>query len=439
MSKQRRVVITGLGLINALGQNQKECFEAMAAGKIGIRRIETFEPGGFDSQIAGEAPKLSMAKAVPRAHRKATKLMSRDIELAVVAADDAIRDAKLVTKGTDPDQQPSIEPTRSGVNIGAGLICCDLIELAAATEYAVENDNFSLKKWGSEGMAMLTPLWLLKYLPNMLSCHISIIHDLQGPSNSVTCAEASGQLAIGEAFRTIVRNQADLMVAGGAETKVTGMGLIRQCLLNRASKNYNDRPQQACRPFDRDADGTVVAEGAGVVVLEELEHAKKRDAHIYAEIVGFGASNNFTENFVEPEPTGMGTTIAIKKAIKEADINGEDINLIVPCGLGRPADDLAEAKGIEAAIGSAVEKIPALATKSRVGNCGAGAAAIDMVAMIATMANEKIPANMNCPNPLDGCKLKLENKNIENVKINHALTCCNTFGGQTAAIAVRKI
>jgi len=253
-----------------------------------------------------------MGKIVPKNYRKATKLMSRDIELAVVAADAAIRDAGLRTRATNPDGPVDVDPTRIGVNIGAGLICCDLVELAAAVEHAVTDGRFDYKKWGREGMEALTPLWLLKYLPNMPGCHVSIIHDCQGPNNAVTCAEASGQLAIGEASRIVARGAADVMIAGGAECKVNPMALLRQCLLGRVSTNYNDRPKQACRPFDRDADGTVVGEGAGIVILEELEHARNRGARIYAEAAGFGASNNFSQracgqqighatNFVDPE------------------------------------------------------------------------------------------------------------------------------------------
>src|SRR6185295_18738369 len=143
---------------------------------------------------------------------------------------------------------------------------------------------------GREGMNQLTPLWLLKYLPNMLACHVTIIHALKGPSNTITCADASSHLAIGEAFRTIQRGNADLAICGGAESKVVPMGLMRQCVLKRVTETHNDSPADAVRPFDADATGTAIGEGGGLFILEEYEHAKKRNAKIYAEVVGFGAS-----------------------------------------------------------------------------------------------------------------------------------------------------
>ena len=319
---KRRVAITGVGLINALGIGREEYFAALIEGKNGIKRIEAFDPGEFTSQVAGESPHLKMAKQVPKAHRKATKLMSRDIELAVVAADTAVRDAGLKTKGTAPDEEPDVDPTRIGVNIGAGLICCDLVELAEAVQNGVSSGQFDYRKWGSEGMATLTPLWLLKYLPNMLSCHVSIIHDLQGPSNAVTCAEASGQLAVGEAYRIISHGKADVMITGGAECKVNPMALLRQCLLKRTCSSCNDKPDQACRPFDKGADGTILGEGGGIVVLEELEHARKRGATIYGEVTGYGASCSFGSDFVSIEADGKGIEIALRKALAAAEKAG---------------------------------------------------------------------------------------------------------------------
>ena len=333
---ERRVVITGVGTVNALGVGSDSYFEAMLAGAIGVKRIAHFDPSGFPSQIGGESDEFKMNSLVPKAHRKATKLMSRDIELAVLAADYAVRDAGLTTKGTDPESDADIDPTRSGVNIGAGLISCDPLELGAATAHAVVDGNFDLPKWGREGMQSLTPLWLLKYLPNMLNCHISIIHDLQGPNNSLTCGEAAGVLAVGEAFRNIQHGKADMIIAGGAECKTNPMGLVRQCLMKRTSTGYNDRPAQASRPFDQDADGTVLGEGGGIMILEELEHARSRGARIYCELVGFGASSQFGPDLITPEPDGRGMTIAMNKALAESGLTAEAIDLLVPHGTGYP-------------------------------------------------------------------------------------------------------
>ena len=195
----RRVVVTGLGIISPIGIGAKTFWDNLVGGKCGIRRIEAFDPSAFPSQLAGEVPAYKIGDYVPKSYRKATKVMARDIELAVVAADDAFKDSGLKSRAyTD---QPTITSGRFGCNIGAGLISTDLNELTSAMHTAREGNKLDLQKWGREGIHQLTPLWLLKYLPNMLACHVTIIHELKGPSNTITCAEASSHLAIGEAFR----------------------------------------------------------------------------------------------------------------------------------------------------------------------------------------------------------------------------------------------
>src|SRR5579864_708003 len=286
----RRVVITGIGVICPIGIGAKVFWQNLLAGQVGVRRIASFDPSGLPSQIGGEVPPFKIGDFVPKSYRKATKVMARDIELAVIAADDAFKDAGLKTRAyTD---SPTIDSARFGCNIGVGLISADLNELTAAMHVARDGNRLDLQRWGRDGMNQLTPLWLLKYLPNMLACHVTIIHELKGPSNTITCAEASSHLAIGEAFRTIQRGDADCAICGGAETKVVPMSLVRQILLRRVTESHNDSPESAVRPFDAEASGTAVAEGGGLLILEEYEHAKKRGARIYAELVGFGASHD---------------------------------------------------------------------------------------------------------------------------------------------------
>jgi len=437
---ERRVVITGVGVINALGLGHEAYWEKLSAGEVGVDRIQSFDPSGFPSQIASEAPQVKMNQYVPKGHRKATKLMSRGIQLAVIAADDAIRDAQLVTKGTEPTEAATLEPTRSGVNIGAGLICCDLVELAGAVENAVdENRVFDIDKWGREGMATLTPLWLLKYLPNMLSCHISIIHDLQGPSNSITCGDASGQLAIGEAYHQIKHNKADLTITGGAESKVNGIKLMRHCFQNLASEKYNDRPTESCRPFDQEANGTAVGEGSGIVVLEELEHAKKRDVPIYGEITGFGASYNFSDDYVTPEKQGTGISLALQKALKKSGAAAEDIQMLIPSGAAVASHDGAEASAIRKVFGSHTVNLPIYASKGQLGHCGAAAAAIDFINAVLCLKHNVIPQTINCPNPVAEYGLNINNETKLETSLNHSAICCHTFGGQTAAMILSSL
>src|SRR5205085_6712739 len=199
-------------------------------------------------------------------------------------------------------ETPDFDGKRFGCNIGAGLISCELNELTTALTTSREDVNpnrLDLKRWGRDGMNQLTPLWLLKYLPNMLACHVTIIHGLKGPSNTITCADASSHLAIGEAFRTVQRGAADLAICGGAETKVVPMNFMRQLLLKRLTTTHNDTPQTGVRPFDSEADGTAAAEGGGLFIIEEYEHAKARGAKMYAELVGFGASQD-THSVTQP-------------------------------------------------------------------------------------------------------------------------------------------
>ncbi|NUQ50555.1 MAG: beta-ketoacyl-[acyl-carrier-protein] synthase family protein, partial [Phycisphaerae bacterium] len=294
----RRVVITGLGPVTPVGVGATDFWNALLEGRSGIRRLQAFDPSRFDSQIGGEISGVSVNDAVPKGYRKAAKIMARDIALAVVAAHRAAVDAGLKTKCLlergDAEGPTNVDSARWGANIGAGLICADLPELAEALHSASTDGVFSIARWGSEGMNNLTPLWLLKFLPNMLACHVTIVHDCQGPSNTITCGEASSHLAIGEAFRTIARGVADVCICGGAESKGNPMALLRQSLGGRLSKR-NDDPQHACRPFAADRDGTVISEGGGLVILEELEHAQARGARIYAEVAGFGASNDAYE------------------------------------------------------------------------------------------------------------------------------------------------
>jgi len=432
-----RVVITGFGAISPLGLTVKDMWAGLCAGRSGIREITAFDPAGFGCKLAGQVPEYNIQQYVPKPYRKAVKLMSRDIELAVVAAKEALTSSGLVTKGIDPEKV-NINPQRVAINLGAGLISCDLVELAPAVAASVTNGVFDLHKWGKQGLELITPLWLLKYLPNMLACHISIIHDIQGPSNTITCAEASAHLAIGEAAQIIARGDSDIALAGGAETKVTPMGITRQCLLKRATTANNDRPDWACRPFDADASGSVFGEAAGIVILENPEHAKNRGAQIYAEVIGIGQSCSINPVYEHLEPDGKGIQIAIEKAMAVAKIKPEELDLIIPHGTGIAADDLAEAKAISAALGEAANKTAVWPTKSMLSNTGAASGALDVIAAVCAMTDGKIPAAKNYDTKANGCNLNIVTRPQEK-KVRYALCCSYAFGGQTAALVLKNM
>lgn len=433
----RRVVITGLGAVSPLGMNVDEMWGGLVEGKCGIDTIKAFDPAGFTCKLGGEVGDFKIQNFVPKSHRKATKLMCRDIELSILAAKEAIESSGLVTRATDPENV-TVDPSRMAITFGAGVICCDLNELAPSIVKSTVNGTFDIRKWGTDGLETLTPLWLLKYLPNMLACHVGIIHDIRGPSNSLTCGEASGQLAIAEAADIISRGNAEVSLAGGSDAKVNAIMILRQCLTGRATSERNDDPAGACRPFDADASGSVFGEGSGLMVLEEKDFAEKRGANILAEIAGCGESNNISAKYERLEAGAPGTQIAIEMALSEAGIEAKDIDLLIPHGTGIAADDAAEAKAIANALGDAVETVPVWPTKSMLSNTGAASGALDVIAAIKAMQTGIIGSAKNCDNKAPGCKLNIVKERMKK-DIRYALCCSYTFGGQTAAIVLKNV
>jgi 3-oxoacyl-[acyl-carrier-protein] synthase II len=430
----RRVVITGIGIISPLGIGVKAFWENLTAGQVGVKRTAAFDPSGFPSQIAGEVPPYKVSDYVPKSYRKAAKVMARDIELAVIAADDAFRDAGILSKAYT--ETPSLKSERFGCNIGAGLISCELNELTAAMNVARDGNQLDLKKWGRSGIDQLTPLWLLKYLPNMLACHVTIIHQLKGPSNTITCADASSHLAIGEAYRTIQRGNADLAICGGAESKVNPMGLIRQTLVKRLNETSNDDPAHAVRPFDESAAGTAISEGGGLLILEEYEHAKARGAKIYAELVGFGASQD-AYRVTDPEPSGHSYAMALRNAMREANVDPSDVGCLVPCGLGIPSHDKAELAGLQSAFGDRLANVPFSPIKGQVGSLAAGSG-VDAATAALAVAHGTIPPAVNLKNVRDGLKLNIAAE-ARSAPLKFAVTSVYSLGGQNAALVFKKL
>ncbi len=428
----RRVVVTGLGPACSIGIGKDQFLDGLKKGTVGIDRITAFDPGNFRSQIAAQIQDFRCADYVPKSYRKSIKVMARDIELAVAAADQAVRDAGLVTKGINPDA-PQVDPTRLGVNIGAGLICADLNELSYALASSSNDAKFSLAKWGKEGMNNLTPLWLLKYLPNMLACHVTIIHDAQAPSNTITCSDASSQLAIGEAFRTIARNCADICLCGGAESKLNMMGLLRQDILGRVTRTHNDNPKCAVRPFDVNRDGSAIAEGGAVIVLEEMECARKRNAKIYGELIGVGASFG-TVDFIKPEPDGEAISVAIERALGDAGVSAKEVDLVVSFAVGTRDHDKTEAVAINKVLGA----VPVTSVKGQIGFSGAGSGAIDVVVAMLAMSEGFIPATVNCDTVDPECPVNVVRQQQQK-KVNVVVTLNYSLsGGQTGALVFKR-
>lgn len=436
MKTDRQVVVTGIGAVSPLGMDVESLWQGLLAGKSGIDTIKSFDPSGFTCKLAGEVGEFKIRKHVPKSFRKSTKLMCRDIELAVLAANEAFESSGLVTKATDPDNT-TVDPKRMAINFGANVICCDLEEIAPSISKSSVDGKFDVKKWGTDGLETLTPLWLLKYLPNMLACHVGIIHDIRGPSNSVTCGEAGAHIAITEAAQVIARDDADVALAGGGESKVNALMILRQCINNRATTENNDNPETACRPFDADAKGSVFGEGAGMLVLEEKGFAEKRGAKILAELAGVGESNNINNAFNRLEPGAKGTQYAIEMALEDAGITGDQIDLVIPHGTGILEDDAAEATAIRNALGDAADNVIVLPTKSMLSNTSAAAGALDIITAIKAMQTSTIPAAKNCENKAAGCELNIS-QSTQQKEIRYALCISYTYGGQTAAVVLKN-
>lgn len=440
----RRVVITGLGPVTPLGIGVSAFWSALLEGRCGIRRIASFDPARFDSQVGGEIASLAVGDYVPKSYRKAAKIMARDIMLAVAAAHQAVSDARLTTKCLiergETQGPPGVDSARFGANIGAGLICADLPELAEALHGASQDGQFSFARWGGEGMNNLTPLWLLKFLPNMLACHVTIVHDAQGPSNTITCGEASSHLAIGEAFRTITRGAADVCICGGAESKANPMALLRQGLGRRLSTR-NDSPAQACRPFAADRDGTVVSEGGGLVILEELEHARRRNARIYAELVGFGAGHDayMAAQPSRPHPAGRGLAVALNKALADAGTTPAQTDLVAAFGAGLREHDRSEAAAIRQVFAARSAPVPVMSIKAGLGNNGAGTGAIDFIAAVLAVHHGTIPPAINSTPADPECGLNVVTSGPVDTSLEHVVSVAYALGGgQNAALVLKR-
>jgi 3-oxoacyl-[acyl-carrier-protein] synthase II len=268
---------------------------------------------------------------------------------------------------------------------------------------------------------------MLKYLPNMSAAHISILHDAQGPNNSITESDAASLLALGEAYRILGRDGADFFLVGGAESKINALSLVRQCLFEELSTR-NDVPEKACRPFDRSRDGLVIGEGAGVLVVEDLEHARKRGARIYAEMVGFGAAFDRKLN-------GDGLARAIQAALKDAGIGPEDVDHVNGPGLATRRTDVWEARGVARVFG---EGFPVFAAKGYLGNLGAGSGTTELSASILGLQQGVMPASLNCDEPDPECPVRVIAGEPRAVTRPYAVKIGFTQMGQCAAVVVKK-
>lgn len=427
---RRRVVITGLGVVSPLGLTLEAHRDALRQARGGVRAIEAFPVDGVPTRAVGEVRDFSpKALAIDKNRKllnKNLKYMARDIQLAVAAAERALDDAGLAEPG-------AVEPTRIGIDLGAGMISTELDELAPAINLSTRPDGtFDFETYGRVGIPEIVPIWLLKYLPNMLACHISVLNDCQGPSNTITQGESASNAAIGEAVRIIERGKADVMVTGAGDSKIHPLSLIRMNLLGQLSR-WEGPEEGACRPFDRRRSGWIPGEGAGILILEGLDHARQRGARIYGEVLGYGcASDGNRQGGLDDRGTGV--ELSIRAALRDARIEPAAVGHVNAHGAGIVSYDLAESSGLNRVFG---RKVPVVGLKGYMGNLGSGSGAVELIGSLAAVNDGFLPATLNCDDQDSECRIDVvagTSRPTENpvfVNVNF------TRYGQASAVIVR--
>ncbi len=445
------VVITGIGTVCGLGIGADALWDGLCAPRSAIGPITRFDASGLRSRLASEAPEFSVRDSVPKSYRKATKVMCRDTELAVVAARLAALDAGVRTRGSDEaDEGFEISGERLGCHIGAGLIAAETGELGRAQATGLDEDGeFSIRAWGSVGdeargaMENLTPLWLLKYLPNMPACHVTIVHGAEGPSNTITCFETSALLCLGESSRVIERGGADVCFSGGTESKLNLVGMVRLEHAGRLATTPVDQADRAgsevVRPYDPQSAGGVAGEGAGILMLEGMGHARGRGARVYAQVAGFGAAQTRTAVdaiYGEPVERDEGLSDAILSALRDAGITAEQVDAIVPGAQGAAALDRAEAGALSGVFGERLREIPLVTISPNVGSCVAGQGGLQTAVAAMCLHRQMLPGRIHAGRPADG--LDAGAADTRDARLTYVLVCASGLGGQNAAIVLRR-
>lgn len=408
----RRVVITGYGVISPIGIGANDFWNSLASGKSGISRVSTFDTSQFSSQIGAEVKNFQPEKYIDK--RKIRK-MDRFSQLAVAAAKLAIEDAKLDMNKEDP--------FRAGVIVGSGI--GGLSTVAAEHKVLLE-----------KGPRRVSPFMIPMLITNIAAGEIAIAHNIQGPNYSLSSACATSNHTVGDALRLIQYGDADVIVAGGSEAAVTPLGLAGFCSA-RALSTRNDDPEHASRPFDKERDGFIMGEGAGIVILELLEHALSRGVPIRAELIGYGATND-AYHITAPSPDGQSAARAISNALADGGVKPEEVDYINAHGTSTPLNDKVETLAVKKVFGDYAYKIPISSNKSMIGHLLGAAGAVELIATILSMEKEIIPPTINYEFPDPECDLDYVPNKARPKKINVALSNSLGFGGHNATLIVRK-
>ena len=409
----RRVVITGLGMLTPLGADVASTWEGIKAGKSGIRNIEHFDTESFSTRFAGLVPEFDIADYLsPKDARK----MDVFIQYGLVAAIQAIRDAGLDMEKEDSD--------RVGAAFGSGIGGLTNIE-----------DNH--RKLLDSGPRKLSPFFVPGTIINMIAGNLAIMYGMKGPNFAITTACTTGTHNIGFAAQQIMLGQADVMVAGGSEKGSTPLGMGGFAAA-RALSTRNDDPQGACRPWDKGRDGFVLADGAGAVVLEDYEHAKARGATIYAELAGFGMSDD-AYHITAPAEGGVGAMKAMENALRNAGVSPQEVDYINAHGTSTQMGDVAEIAAIKSLFGDHAEKLAVSSTKSMIGHLLGAAGAVEAIFSILAIRDSIAPPTINLHDPDEGCDLNLVANTAQQRNIDYALSNSFGFGGTNGTLLFKKV
>jgi 3-oxoacyl-[acyl-carrier-protein] synthase II len=426
----RRVVVTGLGVVAPNGIGKEAFWSACVNGRSGISQISAFDASSFPIKVAGEVKDFDPMPYVPESSRKSLKIMGRAARFGLGAAGLAIQDS-----GLDLDNEVQ---EKVGVCMGGGVVPIDLGEIMPLLmKVADEQGRFDLNKLDPHNGTPLFPLWLLKYLPNMVAAHISMAFNAQGPNSTITTACVAGTQAVGEGFRMVARGEADVCIAGGADSRLDPLLLMAYNALGTLSR-ANLPPAEMSRPFDRLRDGFVLGEGAGVLILEDYEKAKRRGAKVYAEVLGFGSSFD-AYSITKPDPEGKGAARAITNALAEARINPDDVGYINAHGTSTRLNDIMETAAVKRVFGECARQVPISSIKSMIGHSIGASGAVEAAALALTLDSDVTPPTINLTNPDPVCDLDY----VPNVARDHsariALSTSFGFGGQNGALVMKAV
>ena len=408
----RRVVVTGVGLVCALGIGTEECWRNLVAGCSGIGPITQFDTNGFDCKIAGEVKNFEPLHWI---EKKEIKKMARFIQIALAGADFAVKSANWKPEDSNLDEV--------GVYVSSGIGGFDIIE----------REHWKLVQGGP---GKISPFFIPSAIVNLASGQISIRYGARGPNSATATACSASAHAVGDSFKIIERGAAEMMICGGSEATITPMGVGGFAAM-KALSTRNDDPQHASRPWDAGRDGFVVGEGAGILVLESLEHAQRRNAQILAEIVGYGMSGD-AYHMTQPEENGDGAYRVMMAALKDAKLTPNDVGYVNAHGTSTPIGDVIETRALKHVFGDRAKQVPISSTKSMTGHLLGGAGGLEAGISVLALSDQTLPPTINLENPDPECDLDYVPNHARKASVEYALSNSFGFGGTNAALIFRR-